>query len=67
MVVQWTVTKCPNVLQILNGEACCKALLEIKDMIPFALRGVNDPTPPRRDPDAKWSEHTILDKTLPMQ
>ena len=36
-------------------------------MIPMALRGVQDSTPLKRDPGAKWSEVTILDKTLPMR
>ena len=33
----------------------------------MALRGVRDPTPPRRDPDAKWCEVTLVDKGLPMK
>ena len=36
-------------------------------MIPDALRGVHDPTPPKRDPEVKWSEATLVDKSLPMR
>lgn len=67
MVVNWTVTDHPEVLEVLQWEACCKALLEVKELVPMALRGVQDPTPLKRDPGAKWSEVTILDKTLPMR
>ena len=66
MAVQWTVTDLPEVLKVLNCEACCYALMEVKQLIPVALHGVQDPTPPKRESDAKWSEVTILDKTLPM-
>ena len=49
--------------------------MEVKQLIPVALRGVQDPTPPKCESDAKWSkresdakrsEVTNLDKTLPM-
>ena len=40
--------------------------MEVKQLIPVALHGVQDPTLLKRESDAKWSEVTILDKTLPM-
>ena len=40
--------------------------MEVKQLIPVALHGVQDPTLLKRESAAKWSEVTILDKTLPM-
>ena len=67
MEVVWTVTSCPNVMQILNCTECRMALMEIKELIPNALRGVSDPTPPKRETGVTWSEKTIMDKSLPMR
>ena len=51
---------------MLRCEACYDALVQIKALIPSSLRGVQDPTPPRRDPGVKWCEKTLIDKGLPM-
>ena len=65
--VEWTVTDSDAVLRVLGGRACCDALVRVRQLIPAALRGVHDPTPPKRDPEAKWSEATLVDKSLPMR
>ena len=62
----WSVTDSVEVLRVLQGEACCDALVQIRALVPSSLRGVQDPTPPRRDPGVKWCEKTLIDKGLPM-
>ena len=53
-------------LRVLECTACCAALEQVRNLIPSELRGVQDPTPPKRDPSGKWSEKTLVDKELPM-
>ena len=53
-------------LRVLECTACCDALDQVRNLIPSELRGVQDPTPPKRDPSGKWSEKTLVDKELPM-
>ena len=62
----WSVSTCPAVLEILNTSECLQALQEVKIIIPDATRGVYDATPAKRMQVTRWSEKTILDKTLPM-
>ena len=62
----WSVSTCPAVLEILNTSECLQALQEVKIIIPNATRGVYDATPAKRMQVTRWSEKTILDKTLPM-
>ena len=62
----WSVTGSVDVLRVLQCDACYDALVQIRDLIPCSLRGVQDPTPQRRDPSVKWCEKTLIDKGLPM-
>ena len=52
---------------MLRCKACCDALVQVRGLIPSDLRGVQDPTPPRRDLSEKWCEKTLVDKGLPMR
>ena len=52
---------------MLDCKACCDAVVQVRHLIPAALRGVQDPTPPKRDVSGKWSEVTLVDKGLPMR
>ena len=65
--MQWSVTGNADVLRVLSCKACFDAVVRVRQLVPAALRGVRDPTPPMRDPDAKWSEVTLVDKGLPMR
>ena len=62
----WSVTESVDVLRVLQCTACYDALVRIRDLIPSSLRGVQDLTPPKRDPSVKWCEKTLIDKGLPM-
>ena len=66
MAIQWSVTDREEVLRVLKCDACCEAVVRLRQLIPESLRGVQDPTPPKRDPVAKWTESTLVDKGLPM-
>ena len=52
---------------MLDCKACCDAVVQVRHLIPAALRGVQDPTPPKRDVSGKWREVTLVDKGLPMR
>ena len=51
---------------MLHCTACYDALAQVRNLIPTELRGVHDPTPPKRDQSVKWVERTLVDKELSM-